>query len=189
MLRRTIGVFAFALLACSDSTGPSGLNGTITFTFGGQVFTITGSAPATGTEPGPNANVVAGNIDVGLNQTIAIAMKLSGGEASDFVVIGINRSTVGSTSIEAECDPEADTCTGMVYFQNASGTGTAASLVCGLISGTVEITEVTGSRIKGTFSGTGECYDESLDDISAFNVTAGSFNVALVAEAFAAPNR
>jgi hypothetical protein len=185
MLRRTMAFVALALLGCGDSTGPSGLNGTVTFTFtgaGGGTFTVTGSAPQ-GSEPPLNANMTAASQDVEGNQTVVIAFKSTGGENGDVLIIGINRTTVGSDPIAEDCDPEATACSGLVFFPNFNGE--SLLWACALLDGTVAITEVTSSRVKGTFSGTGECYDEGTDDLEPFTITNGTFNVAMTADVLA----
>jgi hypothetical protein len=166
-----------ALLGCSDSTGPSGTNGTITFTFAGGTFTVSAAAPAEGSAPS-NTNMAAGAIDASVGQTYVMGAKALGGDAYDFLVIGMSRTTVGTSPVEADCDPEGDTCSGLVFMQNFGGE--SFGTMCALSTGTLAITEVTSTRVKGTFSGTGLCIND-LEEESPFTVTNGTFNVALTA--------
>ena len=185
MKARIVATAALAALAAlfgcgGDSTGPSGTSGTITFTFAGGTFTVTGAATQSGAT---TTTYVLGSVDpsIGTNgQTLVIGNKALGGDKSDVILIGISRATVGSASAAADCDPDGEACSGMVFLQNFGGSGGTYDAICAMETGSLAITEVSASRVKGTFSGAGECVS-GTNQTSAFTVTNGSFDVALVA--------
>ena len=178
MRRRTISFFAIALLACGDSTGPRGLNGVISFTFtgaGGGFFDVTALAPNTGETPDLSRNLTAGYSNDTV--TLVAAFRAIGSGFGDAVALGLTSATVGSASVDVDCDPEGTTvCALLVFARNFNTATEATGQTCTLYTGTVAITQITASRIVGTFSGAGECVDE-LEDASPFGVTNGTFNV------------
>jgi len=183
MLRRILSAIAFTAVACSDSTAPSGNYGTVSFTFtgaGGGTFEVSGIAPTPGSQPGTTTNVAAAIQDTATSETVVLASRSIGTGLMDVVFVGINRLTVGSASVSGACDPESTSaCTGLFFGKGFNGNGDTAAFFCSLSAGTVAITEVTATRVKGTFSGTGECLDPSTNS-TPFAVTNGTFSVAVV---------
>jgi len=183
MFRRALTIAAFAAVACSDGTGPTGLNGIVSFTFtggGGGSWSVSAAAPGPGSA-GTSSNMTAGVQDAESGMTVVMAFKALGGDTGDMLIIGINRLTVGSSPVASDCDPEGDVpCSGLIFAMSFNGNGDLAGQWCTLTTGSLVISEITTTRIVGTFSGTGECYDEANDDLSVFTITNGTFNVALV---------
>ncbi|HWL39979.1 MAG TPA: hypothetical protein VNO75_07055 [Gemmatimonadaceae bacterium] len=64
---------------------------------------------------------------------------------------------------------------------NFNGNGDTGDFFCGLTSGTIVLTEVGSGRAQGTFSGNGSCITGTGGASSAFSVSNGAFDVALVA--------
>jgi hypothetical protein len=185
-MRRIIAVSLAALIGCSDSTGP-GDPGTITFTFAGGTFTVTGVAPAAGSTPPENTSATAGSVDAVAGHTAILGLKALGNDHHDLLHIAIHRNTVGTSPVDAECDPspESSDCTGMIFAPSFDDE-TATYTVCTLESGTFTITELSSGRIKGTFSGSGACviYSGGEPLYTLFTVTNGTFNVGRVAPSF-----
>src|SRR6185503_1537497 len=173
--------FLTALISCSDSSGPTALSGTVSFTFtggGGGTFSLTANAPGTGNAgPTPTVNTVAGAIDEAGGYALVIANKVHSG-LQDLLIIAIGRTTVGTKAVDAACDPEGASCSGLIFFLNFNGSGDTFGQACEPTAGSFEITEVSTTRIKGTFTGTGTCTDAN-DVETAFTVTGGTFDVAL----------
>lgn len=176
LLAASLAVFA----GCkSDSNAPTGLNGNVTFTFSGAA---SGTYNATGTLP-TGGNVTTSTWSAGFVSTSEGAVFVESatpGSASthNFFFLSIARTTAGSAGVDPNCS--ANVCTDLFFELGAPNSGTAeATQTCVLESGTVVITEITATRVKGTFSGTGTCVSSAgaIDDI---NVTGGSFDVALV---------
>jgi hypothetical protein len=117
--------------------------------------------------------VAAGHTFIGANKAL-------GNGRGDFVMFSIGRATVGTSDVENTCNVDSDVCTGLNFFKNFDGNGDLFDLACYLETGAIAITEVTSTRVKGTFSGAGTCIDNSQVE-TAFTVTNGSFDVALVA--------
>jgi hypothetical protein len=85
-------------------------------------------------------------------------------------------------SIDPACNIDGSiSCTGMDFYLNFNGNGDTRDFGCALTSGTIVLTDVSSSRAKGTFSGTGDCIPGGGGASSAFSVSDGTFDVALVA--------
>ena len=186
MIRRilTAGACALLLSACEKTTGPSELAGTLTFTFtggGGGTFTTTGVPPANPQLPG-STNWAAAYQDPAIPQTGAAAVLIDAGGTYDAVIIGIGRVAVGTESVAADCDPNVNDCTGLVFIINGAGPDIDTfEFICSLVSGTFNITDVSATRVKGSFSGAGECTTPALV-VSAFSISSGNFDVPLIPE-------
>ena len=176
---------AAVLIGCGDDgpTTVTGLNGALSFTYSGAVsgtFNATGQMPTSATAQ-ETATWAAGEVvttgaDAG---TYAVASTPRTGGRHDFVIVVANRTNAGTATIDLNnCD--ANVCSGVSFvIGQETGTGGGFLQLCGLESGTVVITEVTSTRIIGTFSGAGTCFSESGTE-TAFTVTNGSFNVPIV---------
>ena len=121
-----------------------------------------------------------GYVDAG--ETHVAASRPRSGVLVDLAVLRVERTTAGSESIDAVCNIDGGTaCTGMVLFLNFNGNGDTGDFFCGLTSGTIVLTEVSSSRAEGTFSGTGNCAAGTGGGVTAFSVSNGTFDVALIA--------
>ncbi|MEX2153367.1 MAG: hypothetical protein WD825_08510 [Gemmatimonadaceae bacterium] len=181
--KRLLVLASLALAAgCgSDKITGGTLSGSLSFTYtggGGGTFNVSGAMPALTANIG-NSNWAAGHLDTPNTQTGVFGVRARGGGRYDQAVIGINRLTVGSSQVQSDCDPETDNCSGMVLIVDVSQSDQEFDFICILETGSLAITEVSSSRVKGTFSGTGECISSSLA-ISSFTATNGTFDVPLV---------
>lgn len=182
MRRVLMSVVLFGTLSCSDSSAPAS-RGSLAFTYtgaGGGSFSASGDAPVF-TAPPPTATswavgyVQAGEIFVGASSPRSAGLV-------DLALLRVGRTTPGSASIDAVCNIDGSTpCTGMELSLNFNGDGDTGDFFCGLTSGTIVLTEVSSARARGTFSGNGSCIAGTGGASSAFSVSNGTFDVALVA--------
>lgn len=179
-MRLLVSVALFGAVSCSDSSGPD-IRGAMTFTYtgaGGGSFSASGDAPSFAL-PSTTSSWAVGYVDAG--ETHVAASNPRGGGRQDLAVLRIARTTPGSGNIDPACNIDGGaSCTGMEFLLNFNGNGDTADFYCGLTSGTIVLTETSGSRAKGTFSGSGTCIAGSGGAASAFAVSNGTFSVALV---------
>lgn len=88
----------------------------------------------------------------------------------------IARLTEGS-AIFGTCG--LDLCTWFTFTLGIPNGSSAFDLTCALTAGPATITEITPTRARGTFSGTGSCSDGNRDSDVPFTVTEGTFDVDL----------
>ena len=181
MTRRLVVVALFASLSCGDSSGPNTM-GSMSFTFtggGGGSFTASGVAPSFSAAPPTGSTWAGGYIEAG-EMFVGGSRPRSAGLV-DLAVLRIGRTTTGSEPIDPDCDIDgAAACNTLFLFLNFNGNGDTGDFFCGLTSGTIVVTSASSSRAQGTFSGTGECIAGTGGAITAFAVSNGTFDVALV---------
>ena len=169
-------------LACSDSSGPD-LRGSVAFTYtgaGGGSFSAAGNAPSLTTAPPTGTSWAVAYVQTGESYVVGSTPR-SGGLV-DLAILRLERTTPGSESIDPACDIDGGvSCSGMQLSLNFNGNGDTGDFFCGLTSGTIVLTEVSSGRVKGTFSGSGDCLPGTGGASSAFSVSDGTFDVALVA--------
>ena len=187
LIRRLLPVVSVVILAAcgdDDPSGPGNLSGSMSFTFtgaGGGTFTASGSAPAVAANVG-NASFSAGFRDEGATQLGVMGVRARGSGRYDTLLLGISRLTVGSVSVEADCDPSAgDDCSGFAFLVNISEADENFDFLCLATTGSLSITSISGSRAEGTFTGSGTCVNPAFQ-LSSFTVVSGEFDVALLAE-------
>lgn len=182
MTRGFVVVALFASLSCSDSSGPDTL-GSLSFTFtggGGGTFTVSGAAPSFSAAPPTGTTWAAGYLQAG-EMFVGGSRPRSAGLV-DLALLRVGRTTTGSETIDADCNIDGTAaCNGMILFLNFNGNGDTGDFFCGLTSGTITVTSASSGRARGTFSGGGECVAGTGGASSAFTVTNGTFDVALVA--------
>ena len=171
----------FSALSCSDSSG-SETRGSLAFTYtgaGGGTFSASGDAPPFSAPP-PGTSWVVGYVQA--NESFVAGSTPRSGGLIDLALLRVERTTSGSESIDPACNIDGSaSCTGMDFYLNFNGDGDTGDFFCGLTSGTIVLTEVSSSRAKGTFSGSGSCVDGTGGGSSVFSVSNGAFDVALVA--------
>lgn len=175
-----IPVLLVGALACSDSSGPEN-QGSMMFTYsgaGGGAFSASGNTPTLGALP-TGSSWAVGFTDAG--ETHIAGSKPRSGGLVDLAILRIARTTAGSASIDATCNIDGDSaCTGMEFLLNFNGNDDTGDFFCALTSGAIVLTEISASRAKGTFSGSGNCLPGTGGASSAFTVSNGTFDVALV---------
>ena len=98
------------------------------------------------------------------------------------LLLGISRLTVGSVSVEADCDPSmGDECSGFAFLVDISEADDEFDFICAATTGSLSITSISNSRAMGTFTGSGSCVNPSFQ-LSSFTVVNGEFDVALLSE-------
>ena len=148
---------------------------------GGGSFTASGAAPAVIGNIG-SASWSAGHRDDAETQLGVLGVRARGGGRYDMMVLGISRLTVGSVSVDANCDPDlGEACSGFVFITNVSEADERFDFTCVATTGTLSITEISNSRAEGTFTGSGQCFNEGFN-VSNFTVVNGEFDVALLSE-------
>lgn len=172
----------FGGLACSDSSGPE-MRGSVAFTYtgaGGGTYSASGDAPSsTATEP-PTGSWAAGYVRA--NESHVVGSTPRSGVLVDLALLRLEGTTPGSVSIDPACNIDGSTsCTGVDFYLNFNGDGDTGDFFCALTSGTIVLTQVSSSRAKGTFSGSGICVDGTGGGSEAFEVSNGAFDVALIA--------
>jgi len=172
----------FVALACSDSNGPSA-GGTVAFSYtgaGGGNFSASGNAPSLIAPPPTTTSWAVGYFQ-GSETYVSASTPRSGGRA-DIVILRLERTTAGSATIDPSCNIDGSVaCTGMEMALNFNGNGDTGDFFCSLTSGTIVLTDVSNNRARGTFSGNGSCVAGTGGTPSAFSVSNGTFDVALVA--------
>jgi hypothetical protein len=185
MRLKLVSVVLFGALSCSDSSGP-GTRGTVTFTYtggGGGAFSASGDAPSFAAAPPTGTSWTVGFMQSG-ETYVAGSVPRSGGLVN-LAILRLERTTAGSVSIDPACNIDGSTaCTGMEFSLNFNGNGDTGDFFCALTSGTIVVTEVSSSRARGTFSGSGDCIAGTGGPPTAFSVSNGTFDVALVAPPF-----
>lgn len=171
----------FTAISCSDPAAPAA-QGSVSFTYsgaGGGTFSASGAAPSFNAPPPTTASWVFGYVESG-EMYVAGGRPRSGG-LLDLAILRLERTTPGSTSIDASCNIDGDvTCTGMEFLLNFNGNGDAGDFFCSLTSGAIVVTEVNASRARGTVSGEGTCVPGTGGSASAFSVSNGTFDVPMV---------
>jgi hypothetical protein len=168
--RLFLGALLTVATACGDSTGPTGFNGSLSFSHSGATsgtFNASGSAFV----GDPFGATWAAAVRDDANQSIAIAANLvRSSTTSDNVAIEFPQVSTGSVAIANGSQ------VAIVFGRTQSG---AAAWSCDLTSGTVVVTSLSSTRARGSFSGTGSCLAATGGPV-AFTVTNGSFDVPAV---------
>jgi hypothetical protein len=180
MRRLLVALSLLGTLSCSDSTEPNVL-GSLSFSYsggGGGTFSVSGTPPSF-TAPSTTVSWAVGYTDAG--ETFVTASRPRSAQQTDLAILRIQRTTAGSEPIDAICDDDGTVaCTGLFLLLNFNGNGDTADFFCALTSGTIVVTEISSSRAKGTFSGSGTCTAGTGNTTNAFAVTGGAFDVAVV---------
>ena len=182
--KRLLAAATLALfVGCKDSTAPANPEGSFSFTYSGGIsgdFDVTGAMPST---PGAQetsswaaGEVVAGGTNAGI---YVVAMTPRTSTTHDFVVLIANRTNAGAATIDFDNCTAAVCSTVDFVFGIANGNGTGFLQICYLQTGTITITEVTETHLRGTFSGAGTCTAPSQTETS-LTVTNGTFDVPIV---------
>jgi hypothetical protein len=177
------------LVSCSSdkSGGPTGLAGQLSFTYSGGVsgtFNVTGEMPtstaAQETQSWAAGEVITTGGAANTGTFVVGATPRVAGSTHDVVVVQANRTNAGTAIIDENTCTTAATCSEVLFLVgSANGTSTAFQQICVLTTGSIVITEITTTRIRGTFSGAGDC-STSTGTVTAFTVTNGTFDVAIV---------
>jgi hypothetical protein len=180
-LKRILAAASLVLLtSCDSATGVVNLGGLVTFTYSGG---ISGNYSANGQMPASNAaqetsSWAAAEVSAPSGAVFSYAASPRNATSHDFVDLTIARTTVGTSNVDPGCFLN---CTGLYVVFGAPNTGAGSSFLqeCWFESGSVTITEISATRVKGTFSGTGKCFSY-LGAETSFTVTNGAFDMAVL---------
>jgi hypothetical protein len=182
MTHRIVVVALLGVLSCKDSSGPNTL-GSLSFSFtggGGGTYSASGAAPSFSAPPPTATSWATGFVDGA--ETFIAASRPRSGVLVDLVLLRFGLTTTGTETIDPACNIDGTpACNGMDLSLNFNGNGDTADFFCSLTSGTIVVTSVSGGRAQGTFSGNGQCQPGTGGAPSAFSVSNGTFDVALVA--------
>jgi hypothetical protein len=161
-----------ALLAvtagCSDIIEPA-LSGNLSFSHSGA---ITGTFSASGSVlvANPDAATWAAAERDDANQAIDIVAHVAHpSNTSDDIVVHFPQLTPGTVTVANGANVV------MTFGRTTAGT---AAWTCGLASGSVVVTSVSNTRVRGSFSGSGACVPASGNP-ATFSAANGSFDVPL----------
>jgi hypothetical protein len=150
----------------------------VSFSYNGVVngtFSAEGSAlDAANGENVPWA--VGGRNNAEANVTIAASMPTTGA-MHHIATLQIPRLTSGSSTVNVNCTPQSTCALGLFGFNVDESED--PQFLCGLESGTIILTSISEGRATGTFSGSGTCVDDALNE-TTFAVSGGQFDVALL---------
>jgi hypothetical protein len=174
---------ALATPACRDGgTDPSaGESGTVSFTYvaGSQSrsYTASGAVSLSGGSAQFGTWAVAGRSGSELLVMAFVERTGSRGDGFFLYLPQVNGPRTDAFTEECGNDPDAicpyvSLVTGMMLGDDDSFTRS-----CALESGTVTVTAISDGRVRGTFSGTGECFVAATDADEAFRITNGTFDV------------
>jgi hypothetical protein len=177
-----VSAVLLGVLSCSDASAPA-LHGSVAFTYtgaGGGSFSAAGDAPSLSVAPPTGTTWTVGYVEDG-DTYIAGSTPRADGRA-DLAILRLNRATPGTVTVDPACNIDGNaSCAGMELLLNFNGNGDTGDFFCGLTTGTIVLTEMSGNRARGTFSGSGDCITGTGEDFSTFVVSNGTFDVALVA--------
>jgi hypothetical protein len=185
MKRHNLVIHATLLLAaaCSSSTAPnnSASSGTVSFTYtgaGGGSYNATGAVVAT-SAAAQHASTWASAFNVSADNSILVfSNKATNGGLADQTILVVARQTPGTSSIATSCEPtETSTCSFFAFVIGGDATGEDFDYSCFMASGSITISEVSGTRVSGTFSGAGLCVNGDTFELSNATVSNGSFAV------------
>jgi hypothetical protein len=186
--RSNLFVLLFVVSACGDgSAAPGESKGTLTFTYtgaGGGSFSATGGISDLRNGSQSTAAFVVASKNAADTSTSIVANRPRGRGFYDLADIIIDRQTVGAGTISASCSPTVFVACSefTVLFNLIMGDRTGATS-CTLVAGTITIEAISAGHVRGSFSGTGTCRDDSPSPPSVFAVSNGSFSVPLSPEA------
>lgn len=178
-------VLLATLPGCDRSTTETGDDGPSTFRYSftarGTQVRVDGGHEVAG-DPQPGTPSLAYTFADGQRHREQGALQLVSNWLSptgraDNLALTVTRTAPGEAAVQPGCGGEL--CTAIVLrLQLSPATATGAQYTCVAETGAVRILEISRTRVRGTFSGTGRCTGsagrESLDD---FRIMDGEFNV------------
>ena len=174
---------SFAFLAACGGDGPTtvtAFDGALSFTYSGAnsgTFSASGSMPTSAS--GQATASWAAAQATATTEMVLVASAPRSSTTHDLVGIFIQRNTVGTETVNSSC---GFNCNGMDITIGILNSGSTFTATCFLTSGSIAITEKSATRMKGTFSGTGECVTSAGAPQGAWTVTGGNFDVPILPE-------
>lgn len=176
--RISLLVGGLIILAACDSSSGTVVTPFLTFTYSGAT---SGTFNAAGTPPSDESNKpwAVGVRDATDNTIGVLAVMPSSAGGSHLAGLTFPDAT-GTVNFDIDCAPGPTCASFGIIFEITSGASTA-TLYCALEAGAVTVTTASEKRATGTFSGTGTCDNGTGTGQGNITITAGSFDVTLVA--------
>jgi hypothetical protein len=176
----TVLPLAVLFAACDTPSGPGEGESRLTLSYTGGV---TGTFQAAG-DPDRNVAANAQTFAIGHRYPSegwfeVIAYSQRGGNRYDLASITVPLTEVGTAAITWPCLAEHCAEAG-IAIELTQTNGSIAVHSCHLHEGTIRITAITEKRASGTVSGSGFCNPGSGGDQVPFQVTSGTFDVAVM---------
>lgn len=176
---RPMFVLALALTAaCGDSPTDSGSNagsGSLSFTYASNNSPVSGVFSAEGSVPKNGEGTWAGAVRQGTDAAV-LGNQVSG-SIENAAIMGLPGVHVGPFVINENCD---STCASLAVVIEKVVNGQTRSYLCAMTEGTINVTSLSESRIRGTFAGTGACASLEEPNEPLITITNGSFDTPLV---------
>lgn len=173
---------ALLLGACHDPSGPgqTGNESRITLSYTGGVtgtFVAEGD-PDRGTVPAAQTFAI-GHRYLADGWFEVIAYRQRGGGRFDVATVTAPLTGVGTVAIDRLCADDVCPDVG-IGLDIGPANGAVAAHTCHLDQGTIRITALSEARASGTVSGSGSCNPGGGGDPVPFQITSGSFDVAVI---------
>jgi hypothetical protein len=169
-----------SLAGCGDdATSPRQDDhvGRAAFTYASPNSPVNGSFAAEGARP---ADVLTGTWAAASTDdadAYVVALRQTG-EQWEQLIVYIPGASLGTSAIVPDCD---NSCAFVALTVRKSMGGVSYQYLCEVMQGTVSVTSLTDSRIKGTFSGTGICESQDNPNQPSVTITGGTFDAPLLA--------
>lgn len=163
--------------ACNDPSGPGENDGEsrVALSYTGGVsgsFAAEGGYVA-GTIPNRETFAIASRGADGTVEIVAYSQR--GGSRFDLATVTVPEASVGQVGVEV-CAGE--TCPSVALALDVGqATGSVAAHTCHLDAGSIRVTALADTRVKGTLSGSGFCLPGGGGEPVAFQVASGTFDV------------
>ncbi|MBB4636611.1 hypothetical protein [Longimicrobium terrae] len=178
ILKPLLILAAAALGACDGGTNLPPVEdevGRVAFTYSvagvqsGARFTVEGAKPAAG----PSGTWAASTTD---DMDAVVYAQREQGTIHDQIVLSIPGGTATTSSIVPDCD---ESCAYVSFRMEKAVGGVERAYVCEITQGTISVLTFSETRMRGTFSGTGNCSSPGVEGEPAFSVTGGTFDTPL----------
>lgn len=165
------------IAACGDPAGPGegGGESRVSISYTGAVSgTLVGQGdPDLSAAPNTQTFATASRAADGTVEIVAYGQR--GGSRFDLTTLTIPSAEVGQAAVEV-CPGE--TCSSVALALDLGrATGSVATHTCHLDEGSIRVTSLTQTRVKGTVSGSGYCIPGAGGDLVDFQIAAGTFDV------------
>ena len=180
--KRVAIVAAFAVLSgCGGkATGLVDLAGSFSLTYSGGGLSGSWSANAAmPSSSGDQATIAWAASDLGTGTVFTTSMQPRTATTHDLAILTTRRRTVGTETLSAGC---SSNCSRLYVMFGSPNPGSSEMFLqeCTMTVGTITISAISSNRVTGTFSGTGTCTNFFGGGSTAFTVTNGSFDTAIL---------
>lgn len=172
-------VLALALTAACGDESPTETtypSGSLSFSYASENSPLSGNFAAVGaiSEDADNENWAAA---VRQNGGAVMMGNEVSGSAESVAIVSLPNAAAGNTPVTEECDTA---CASVSFLLEKTVGGVTRSYMCDMTSGTISVSTLSASRVKGTFSGTGYCSSLEDDNAPTITITNGAFDTPVV---------